>query len=176
MTCNYQQCGILKSVDSDEPVQPSFKLRNSKLCSVSSLTLIKYSSDYQRLDSDCVYAQADLRLCWSHIPYCWKSHATAQLIFLYNLTVSVLWLFLTVSRVVLQFVIVVFPDHTYLFCFREDRYSHAEAYFIQINSCCIILNFALFWIFSTTKQTSSGQCCYSALTFYKLCILKDICY
>ena len=45
MPRDFQQCGILTRVDSDEPVQPSFKLRNSKLCSVSSLTLIKYSSD-----------------------------------------------------------------------------------------------------------------------------------
>ena len=38
MSCDmyFQQCGILTSVDSDEPVQPPFKLRNSKLCSVSS--------------------------------------------------------------------------------------------------------------------------------------------
>ena len=41
----FQQCGILTSVDSDEPVQPPFKLRNSKCFSVSSLTLIEYSSD-----------------------------------------------------------------------------------------------------------------------------------
>ena len=27
MTCDFQQCGILTSVDSDEPVQPPFKLR-----------------------------------------------------------------------------------------------------------------------------------------------------
>ena len=33
------------SLDSDEPVQPPFKLRNFKLCSVSSLTLIEYSCD-----------------------------------------------------------------------------------------------------------------------------------
>ena len=26
-----------------------------------------------------MYAQADLRLCWSHIPHCWKSHATAHI-------------------------------------------------------------------------------------------------
>ena len=32
-------------------------------------------------------------------------------------TVSVLWLFLTVWWVGLQFVIEVFPDHTHLFCF-----------------------------------------------------------
>ena len=44
-TCDFQQCGILTSVDSDEPVQLPFKLRNSKWCSVSSLTLLEYSSD-----------------------------------------------------------------------------------------------------------------------------------
>ena len=51
-----QQFDILTSVDSDEPLQPPFKLSNSKLCSVSSLTVIKYSS---------AYAQADLSLCKS---------------------------------------------------------------------------------------------------------------
>ena len=30
VTCDCQQCGILKSIDSDEPVQPPFKLRNFK--------------------------------------------------------------------------------------------------------------------------------------------------
>ena len=45
MTCDFQQCGILTSVDSDEPLQHPFKLSNSKVCSVSSLTLIEYSSD-----------------------------------------------------------------------------------------------------------------------------------
>ena len=80
VTCDFQQCGILTSVDSYEPVQPPLKLRNSKLCSVGSLTIIEYSSDQQRLWPDCAYAQADLRLCWSHIPHCWKSHALAQLL------------------------------------------------------------------------------------------------
>ena len=45
----FQQCGILTSVDSDEHVQPHIKLRNSKCCSVSSLTVIEYSSHQQRL-------------------------------------------------------------------------------------------------------------------------------
>ena len=45
MTCDLQQFDILTSVDSDEPVQPPFKLRNSKWCSVSCLTIIRYSSD-----------------------------------------------------------------------------------------------------------------------------------
>ena len=57
-----------------------FKLRNSKWRSVSSLTIIECSSDLQRLWSVCAYAQADLRLCWSHIPYCWKSHALANIL------------------------------------------------------------------------------------------------
>ena len=30
VTHDFQQCGILTSVDSDQPVQPPFKLRNSK--------------------------------------------------------------------------------------------------------------------------------------------------
>ena len=29
MTCDFQQCDILTSVDSDQPVQPFFQLRNS---------------------------------------------------------------------------------------------------------------------------------------------------
>ena len=66
MTCDFQQHGIVTSVDSDEPVQPPFKLRNSKSCSVSSLRVIEYSSDKQRLWSDCTYVQAGLSLCWSH--------------------------------------------------------------------------------------------------------------
>ena len=44
-TCDFQQCGILTSVDSDEPVQPPVKLRNSKCFSVISLTVIEHSSD-----------------------------------------------------------------------------------------------------------------------------------
>ena len=44
-TCDFQQCGSLKSVDSDKPVQPRVKLRSSKLCSVNSLTVVEYSSD-----------------------------------------------------------------------------------------------------------------------------------
>ena len=42
---DFQQCGILTCVDSDEPLQLPFKFRNSKWCSVSSLTIIEYSSD-----------------------------------------------------------------------------------------------------------------------------------
>ena len=44
-TCDFQQCGIFTSVDSDEPVKAPVKLTNSKCCSVSSLTGIEYSRD-----------------------------------------------------------------------------------------------------------------------------------
>ena len=60
-TFDFQQCGILTSVDSDEPVQPSFKLTNSKRCSVSSLTLIEYSSDYSKVSDQTVHMR---RLIW----------------------------------------------------------------------------------------------------------------
>ena len=75
-SCDFQQCGILTSADSYEP---PFKLLNSKWCPVSSLTVVQYSSDKQMLRSDCAYAQADLRLCWLHIPHCLKSHVPPQL-------------------------------------------------------------------------------------------------
>ena len=78
-TRDFQQSDILTSVDSDEPVQPPFKLRNSKWRSVSNLTLIEYSSGKQRLWSGCTYAQAGLSRCWPHIPHCCKSHVAAQI-------------------------------------------------------------------------------------------------
>ena len=40
-----KQCGMLTWIDSDESVQSHFTLRNSKCFSVSSLRVIKYSSD-----------------------------------------------------------------------------------------------------------------------------------
>ena len=43
--CDFQQCGILTSIDSDEPVESPFKLRDSKWCLVSSLKIIEHSSD-----------------------------------------------------------------------------------------------------------------------------------
>ena len=82
MAWDFQQFDILTSVDSDKPVQPPVKLRTSKRYSVNSLTLIEYSSDEQRLWSDCAYAQADLSPCWSHIPHCRKSNALALIIYL----------------------------------------------------------------------------------------------
>ena len=44
-TGDFQHCAILTSVDSDEPLQPPFKLINSKCCLVSRLRVIENSSD-----------------------------------------------------------------------------------------------------------------------------------
>ena len=96
LTRDFHQCDVLARVASDEPVQPPFKLRISKHCSVSSLTLIEYSSNKQRSWSDCNYAQADLRLCWSHIPHCWKSHALAQIILRHHTNVHFWTYFISV--------------------------------------------------------------------------------
>ena len=79
VTRDFQKCGILTSVESDNSVQPPFRLRNLKWCSVGSLSLIGYWNDKQRLWSDCAYAQDDLRLCWSHIPHCLKYHSLAHM-------------------------------------------------------------------------------------------------
>ena len=59
-TCVFQQCGILTSADSDEPVQPLFKLRNSKLCSVSSLTIKAYSPGRVGQTVTCLATDASL--------------------------------------------------------------------------------------------------------------------
>ena len=82
VTCDYQQCGILTRVDSEKPVQPIFMRRTSKWCSVSSLTVIKCTSDLKRLWPDSAYAQTDLRLCWPHIPHCHTLYAGCN-IFVY---------------------------------------------------------------------------------------------
>ena len=42
--CKQSICWLFTSVDSDEPVQPPFKLRNSKLYSISSLIVNELSS------------------------------------------------------------------------------------------------------------------------------------
>ena len=50
MTCDFQQCGILTSVDSDEPVQPCFKpIETPNGVEPASLTVIECASNLQWL-------------------------------------------------------------------------------------------------------------------------------
>ena len=121
-TRDFQQCGILTSVDSDEPVQPPFMLRDSKWCSVNSVTIIEYSSDKQRLWSDCAYAQAYLRLCWWHIPHCWKSYALAQLVWIVWLLTNELFKY---SADTLKCEFLTIPD--WLKFRKEKRYHKAAS-------------------------------------------------
>ena len=66
MTCDFQQCGILTSV--------------TQTCLWSLLLSLETPNDVQS-----AYAQADLRLCWLHIPHCWKSHVAAHIFTYYKL-------------------------------------------------------------------------------------------
>ena len=65
-------------------LRPLFKHRNSKWCSINSLTVKGYFSDKQRFVSVCAYAQAGLSLCWSHIRHCSKSHVADHLVYSVN--------------------------------------------------------------------------------------------
>ena len=65
-TCDFQQCGDLTSVDSDEPVQPPFKLRNSKWCSVSSSIFIEYSATSKGSDQTALSAGWSKALLVAH--------------------------------------------------------------------------------------------------------------
>ena len=73
--------------ESDEPMQPPFNFRHSNWCSVSSITVIEYLRGQQRLWSVCLYAQADLILCWLHVPHCWKSGVTAHIFLRHYLSI-----------------------------------------------------------------------------------------
>ena len=74
VTWDLQQFGNLTSVDSDEHMLPPFKmmfslkLKTHRIFKRQAKTLIR-----------CAYAQADLSLCWSHKPHCWKSLVAAHL-------------------------------------------------------------------------------------------------
>ena len=45
MTCDFQQCGILTIVDSDEPVQPPLSLETPNDVQSVNLTVIENKSD-----------------------------------------------------------------------------------------------------------------------------------
>ena len=56
-------------------------------------------------------------------------------------TVNVLWLFLMVPWVGLQYVMVVFPDHTHLL-FNETEYCVSK--YFSINGTQVLINFQVF--------------------------------
>ena len=56
--------------------------------------------------------------------------------------VIVVWLFLMMPRVCLQFVIVVFPDHTYLLFFDHNRLDETSV--VDRHRCHMAAKFAVF--------------------------------
>ena len=76
MTCDFQQCGILTSVDSHEPVQP--------LKTPNDVQSIAYICNSHRIFKRLAKALTRLRVCagWSEaliVAQCWKSHALAHI-------------------------------------------------------------------------------------------------
>ena len=109
MTSEFHKSVTLTNVDSDESVHPPFKLRNFKLCYVSSVTVIAGVCNCSVFCCMLLYVHSSIVIILM---------GKRELIALLSLSswclVMVEWLFLVVSWGCLQFVIVVFPDHTQL--------------------------------------------------------------
>ena len=69
------------SEDSDQPRHPPSLIRVFAVLSMGSWPKLS-SCGQQRLWSDWADAQADLSLCWAHMPFCSFCHEAAQLPFL----------------------------------------------------------------------------------------------
>ena len=87
MTRDFQQCGILTNVNSDEPVKPPFKLRNSKWCSVSSWTL-----NIHRIFKQLANALIGLRVCSGWSEPLLVAHTTLLEISCHGSFVLLMWL------------------------------------------------------------------------------------
>ena len=105
-TCNFQHCGILTSVDLDEPVQPiklktpnesSHEISNNVVCATSKGSdqparmrrlirafattvnlLIEQPLEFLSLKGGSTSSSESTLV---KMPHCWKSHVTAQMMF-----------------------------------------------------------------------------------------------
>ena len=68
------------SEDSDQPGHPPSLIRVFAVRMKKNWVLSYPLSTLRRLWSDLADAQADLSLCWVHMPFCWFCHAVAHLI------------------------------------------------------------------------------------------------
>ena len=68
----------VNSKDSDQPVHPSSMARVLVYPSFDIPKAVEVACDQRRLCSDCVDAQADLSLRWSHKSFCRVCPAPAQ--------------------------------------------------------------------------------------------------
>ena len=74
---NKMACGPSK--DSDQPGHSPSLIRVFAVRMKKAWVLIYPLSAQRRLKSDWADAQADLRLRWAHMPFCWFCHEAAQL-------------------------------------------------------------------------------------------------
>ena len=71
------------SKDSDQPGHPPSLIRVFAVRMKKGWVLSYPLSAQQRLWSDWVDAQADLSLCWAHMPLCWFCRQVAQIALMY---------------------------------------------------------------------------------------------
>ena len=74
-----QHCGCAPSEDADQPGHPPSLIRVFALHPLGSWGPKVCSCGQRRLWSDWANTQADLSLCWAHMPFRWFCHATAHL-------------------------------------------------------------------------------------------------
>ena len=86
------------SKGSDQPGHPPSLIRVFAVRLKKARVLSYLLGAQQRFWSDCADAQADLSLCWAHMPFCWFCHDAAHLFFLF-ISLSCIghipWLFLS---------------------------------------------------------------------------------
>ena len=66
------------SEDSDQPGHPPSLIRVFAVRMKKTWVLIYPLSAQRRLWSDWADAEADMSLCWAHMPFCWLCHEAAQ--------------------------------------------------------------------------------------------------
>ena len=97
------------SEDSDQPGHPPSLIRVFAVYMKKTWVLSYPLSAQRRLCSDWADAQADLSLCWAHMPFCWFCHVAAQVLISYEGSQFLAKLF---SYIVVHQMLVVFePDH-----------------------------------------------------------------
>ena len=95
--------------------------------------LIDYFERHKKLSSTAVRSKA-------------AAGCFTLIVFLIFVTVNVLWLFLTVPRIGLQYVIVVFTDHTHLFSAFADNKGTGQPVYPHCLVSVIVINIGKYHI------------------------------
>ena len=79
------------SKDSDQTGHPPSLIRVFAVRMKKAWILNYPLSEQRRLWSDWADAQADMSLCWAHMPFCWFCHEVAHLMFFVIVMVKLFW-------------------------------------------------------------------------------------